>query len=44
MRGLESMQLSFFHPLSPTLSRWEREFVGQQCFVVKQKSKGIIGT
>ncbi len=30
MRGFDSMQLSFLNPLSPTLSRWEREFMGQQ--------------
>jgi len=30
MRGFEFMQLSLFDLLSPALSRWEREFMGQQ--------------
>ena len=30
MRVLEFIQLSFFDPLTPTLSRREREFIGQQ--------------
>jgi len=30
MRGYEIKQLSLFDPLSPTLSRWERRFMGQQ--------------
>jgi hypothetical protein len=30
MRGLVFMQLSLFYPLTPTLSRREREFMGLQ--------------
>jgi hypothetical protein len=30
MRGYEIKQLSLFDPLSPTLSRRERELMGQQ--------------
>jgi hypothetical protein len=30
MRGLEFMQVSLFYPLTPTLSRREREFMGLQ--------------
>jgi len=29
-RGYKYRQLALFYPLSPTLSRWEREYVGQQ--------------
>jgi hypothetical protein len=31
MRGCKIRQLAFIYPLSPTLSRRERELTGQQC-------------